>query len=124
MWRACPEFRRHNEVKEAQVGRNIVGKSVRSDPAAQVHSQSGEFFFARRSAHPNTMLLSQALSHDSKIRRRLNHDFLELLHIPANVPAMIRQVQDRISDDLAGAVIRNVASPVRGMKLHAHLAST
>ena len=50
-----------------------------------------------------------------------NHDFLELAHVPAHVAADLAELQDGIADDLAGAVIGDVAAAIGMMELDAQL---
>ena len=58
---------------------------------------------------------------NSQIGGCANHHFFQLLHVPADIPTMIGEVQNRIGDHLAGAMIGDVAATVRGMEFNVHL---
>ena len=48
--RRCPaigDAARHDQIEIAQVGRNVVGKAMRGDPAADVHADGAKLFFRR-----------------------------------------------------------------------------
>ena len=42
-------------------------------------------------------------------------------NVPANVAAMFGEIENRVADDLAGAVIGDVAAAVGGMEFDIHL---
>src|SRR5579862_7668491 len=69
----------NDEVEIAQVGRNVVGKAVGSDPAAQVHADGGEFFFGDGGGwlDPDTGFTGDAISGDAEIGGGADHGFLE-----------------------------------------------
>ena len=58
---------------------------------------------------------------DSEIACGANHGLFELVDVPANVAAMLGEIENRIADDLAGAVIGDVAAAVGGMEFDVHL---
>ncbi len=43
---------RNDQVEIAKIGGDVEGKAVRSDPAADVDADGGEFFFAREWRRP------------------------------------------------------------------------
>src|SRR5579863_1143302 len=81
---------RYHQVKVAQVGRNIVGKAVRRDPAAEMHAEGAELFVTRWSFDPHPMAAFDALGGGSEIGARAQHHFFELLDVPGDVPAVLR----------------------------------
>ena len=59
----------NDEVEETQVGANVVGKTVRCNPAADVHTDGGEFFFLDIAGqlHPSSGLAGNAVSGNAKV---------------------------------------------------------
>ena len=112
---------RNDQIKVSQIGGHIVREAVRSDPAAQVHAKRRELFFAGGVIHPNSVVGRDAASSHAEIGRGANHHFFELLDVPAHVAAMLREIQDGIADDLAGAVIGDVAAAIARMEGDVHL---
>ena len=47
---------------------------------------------------------------DAELRDRLDQDLFEIAHVAVHVAAILRQLEDRIADQLPGAVIRDVAA--------------
>ena len=56
-----------------------------------------------------------------KFGARAQHHFFELMDVPADIAAVLGQIQDRIADDLAGTVVGDVAATVAGMEFDVHL---
>src|SRR6266566_2761928 len=107
-----------DEVEIAQVGGNIVGEPVRSDPPADVHANRGEFFgSAARGSRPNAGFTRFAPGFDAELGGSADHRFFEHAHVPDHVPANLGKVQDRVADDLSRAVIGDVAAAIRSMEL-------
>ena len=67
------------------------------------------------------MVAFDALGRHAEIRGGANHHFFELCDVPAMSRRCSVKIQYRIADDLAGAVIGDVAAAVGGMKFHVHL---
>ena len=67
------------------------------------------------------MLAGDALRGEAEIGGRADHGFFELRDVPADVAPMLGQIQDRIADDLAGAVVGDVATAIAGMEFHVFL---
>jgi hypothetical protein len=51
----------NNQFEVAQIGGHVIRKTVRSDPAADVHADGGQLFFGAGFADPNSSLTSQAM---------------------------------------------------------------
>ena len=67
------------------------------------------------------MATFHALCRHAEISGRSNHHFFELIHVPTYIAPVRRKIKNRITDKLAGAVVRNVAAAVSGLKFHIHL---
>jgi hypothetical protein len=94
---------------------------MRSHPPADVHANRRQLFFGVLAPHPNSCFSGDALRGNSKFRRGANHCFFEHAHIPNYVAPDRAQIQNRIPHNLSRPMIRNVATAIRGMKLHALL---
>jgi hypothetical protein len=113
---------RDDQIKVSQISRNIVREAVRSDPAAKVHAKGGEFlFFACGVADPDAVAARDARGGDSKIGCRADHGFFELLDVPADVATVFGEIEDGVTDDLAGAVVGDVAAAVGFLERDVHL---
>ena len=86
-----------------------------------MHAERGEFFFAGGGVHPNAVAICDAPGGDAKIRGGADHHFFELIDVPAHVAAMLREIEDGIADDLAGAVVGDVAAAIGRGKVDVHL---
>src|SRR5277367_2333404 len=69
--------------------------------------------------HPNAGAAWNLSSRNTKIRERTDDRPLDGANIGAHIALPFSQIQDRITDDLSGAVIRDVAAAVGGVKLNA-----
>ena len=67
-------------------------------------------------AHPDARQLGNAARLDAEIRERVDQRLLDGPHVGADVALPFAQVKDGIADDLAWAMIGNVAAAIRGMK--------
>jgi hypothetical protein len=102
-----------NDVLEiAQVGGDVQRETVRGDPSADVHADGADF----APAHPNAGQLGNAAGLDAEIGQRIDDGLLDGPDVSAHVALPFAQVQDGIADELAGAVIGDVAAAVGGMK--------
>src|SRR6185437_15466908 len=110
------------EIEVAEVCGDIECKTVRRDPAAKVHAQGGELFFALRRIDPDAMAAENAARGETVVGGREDHHLFELLDVPADVALVLREVENRIADDLAGAVVGDVAAAVCLMEFDVHLA--
>ena len=70
---------------------------------------------------PDAVAIGNARGGDFEISCRADHDFLELLDVPADVAAMLGKIKDGVADDLAGAVIGDVATAVGFVEGDIHL---
>jgi hypothetical protein len=114
----------NDEVEVAEVCGDIEGETVGGDPAADVDADGGEFFFwdiARR-LHPDTGLARDSKSGDAKIGGGADHGFFERANVPVNITADEIEIENGITDDLAGAVIGDVAAAVGFAKFDIFLA--
>src|SRR6516165_718704 len=102
-----------DQLEIAQVNADIIGKAMRCHPAAYVHAERTEFFVPRPPLNPRAMPSLDAFCRDPEIGCRANHHFLELLDVPADVAALFGQIKNGVGDDLAGAVVGNVAAAIR-----------
>ena len=73
------------------------------------------------SPYPDAVAIGNARGGDFEISCRADHDFLELLDVPADVAAKLGKIKDGVADDLAGAVIGDVATAVGFVEGDIHL---
>ena|ERR1700723_2198329 len=86
-----------------------------------MNAERCELFSACRRVEPDAVQSFDAMSFDFEFPRGANHCFFELMDVPADIPAMLGEIEDRIADDLPGAVIGDIAAAIGGMKLDIHL---
>src|SRR5690242_8018884 len=103
---------RNDVLEVAQIGRMIQSKAVRRDPAADVNADGGDLF----PVHPYAGAALQPPGIDFELRERIGDDGLDRPHIRDYVALPFSQIEDGIADNLAGAVISNIAAAIRGME--------
>src|SRR5271166_426671 len=67
----------NDEVEVTKVGGNVVGETVGGDPAADVHTNGGEFFFAGSSLNPDTGFSRDTIGGDAEIAGGANHGLFQ-----------------------------------------------
>src|SRR5882757_3714807 len=104
----------NDQVEVAEVGGDVEGEAVGGDPAADVDADGGEFFFgdAARRLHPDAGFAGDAVGGDAEIGGGADHGFFERADVPVNVAADGIEIKNWIADDLAGAVVGDVAAAV------------
>src|SRR5260221_9165330 len=104
----------NDEVEIAEVGGDVEGETVGGDPAADVDADGGEFFFGdiARRLDPDAGFAGDAIGADAEIGGGADHGFFERADIPVNVASDGTEIQDGVADDLAWAVISDVAAAV------------
>jgi len=82
--------------------------------AADVDADGGEFFFGdiARRLDPDAGFAGDAVGADAEIGGGADHGFFEGADIPVNVAADGTEIQDGVADDLAWAMISDVAAAV------------
>src|SRR5262249_25129252 len=98
------------EIEVAQIGRDVIGETVRRYPAADVHAYCAKLLFARACLHPDSSLAGYAKRGRTEIRSGANHYFLEPAHIPHHVAVDGSSVQQGASASLARAVISDISA--------------
>ncbi len=111
-----------DEIEVTEIGGNVIGKAVRSDPAADVHADGGELFFRGRGGNPDAGLAGDAIGGDAEISRGADHDFFESANVPMNVLPDARKIEDGIADDLARTVVSDVSAAIGSVEFDAFLA--
>ena len=112
----------HDQIEIAQIGRNIVREAVRSDPAAQMHAERGELF--RRPAgriDPNAVQSFDPAALRCRIPPWRESWFLRVVARTSARRGGVREIENRIADDLSRAVIGDVSAAIGGMKFDVHL---
>ena len=114
----------NDEIEEAEIGGDVVGKTVGGDPAADVDTDGSEFFF-RDSAgwlDPDAGFAGDTKGRDAEVRGSTNHGFFERADVPVHVAADAIEIEDGVTDDLAGPMIGDIAAAVRFPEFDAFLA--
>src|SRR5690606_869530 len=95
----------HNETEVAEVCRHVECKTVAGDPAADADANGRDLFFAAGFTHPHTGQSLHACPCDAEGTDRTNEHLLQITHVDVHVAAVGFEVDDRITDELARAVI-------------------
>jgi hypothetical protein len=114
----------NDEVEVAEVGGDVVGEAVGGDPPADVDTDGGEFFFGNiaRRLDPDAGFAGDAVGGDAEVSGGADHGLFESADIPVNVAADGIEIEDGVANDLAGAVIGDVATAVGFAELDIFLA--
>lgn len=101
-------------VKIIQIGIHIEGEAVHGHPAAATHADGTDLSFKTRLTRiqPNAGLPNGSISHQSIIRHGLYDQLFQIAEVNANIGFEFLQVQDRITNNLLGAVESYVATPI------------
>src|ERR1700722_7792483 len=98
-----------------QISGDVQREAVRSYPAADVDADGGDLTIA----HPYSGKFGNALRFDSVIGERLNNRLPDAANVCADVALPIAQIEDGVTDQLTGTVIRHVAAAVRRIERYA-----
>ena len=114
----------NDEVEVTEVGGDVEGKAVRGDPAADMDADGGEFFFGDIAGglDPDAGFAGDAVGGDAEVSGGADHGLFESADIPVNVAADGIEIEDGVANDLAGAVIGDVATAVGFAELDIFLA--
>src|SRR5262245_58327781 len=105
---------RNDQLKVIQIGGDVERETVHGHPARDANANSRELFLA----HPYAIATAWFRLHP-EIARRADQHFLNIAYVAAYVLTPGRQLDDRISDQLSGAMIGNIASATGFKKLDA-----
>ena len=94
----------HVEVRE--VGVHVEREAVHGDPAADSNADRADLAVA----DPGAVQARDPRRGDAQVGARANHRLFEQLHVAADVTAVGVEVDDRVADELAGAVVGDVAA--------------
>src|SRR5215469_18043282 len=97
---------------------------MRGDPAADVDTNGRELFLgdAARRLDPDAGFAGDAIGGDAEVGRGADHGFFQSADVPVNIAADAVEIENGIADDLAGAVIGDVAAAIRFAEFDAFLA--
>src|SRR5688572_26856213 len=96
-----------------EVGADIEREAVRRNPAADADANRGKFLLAARLAGPHARQSRHPACLDAEECRGTNQHRLEIANVVMHIAPIRIQVEDRIADELAGAVVRDVAAAAR-----------
>src|ERR1700739_3535510 len=91
----------NDEIEVAEVGGDVVSEAVGGDPAANVDTNGGEFFFHGTCLDPNAGFAGDAIGGEAEIGRGADHGFFAVADLPAYNAFYIAEIEDGITDDLA-----------------------
>src|SRR5205823_3211163 len=110
---------RVDELEVAQVGVDVQGDPVIAhaalDPEAQrpdLPRRPGRGLAAGRATDPAARMAVTAVGGNAQLRAGRDHRLLERGHERAYEEGPVAEPQDRIGDELAGAVVRDLAAPL------------
>jgi len=101
---------RDDQIEVAQIGGDVVGEAVGSDPAADVDADGSEFFFRGSGLDPDARFTRDAIRGNTEVGGGTDHRFFEGADIPANIAFDFVEIEDGITDDLAWTVICDVTA--------------
>src|SRR5215472_4390280 len=101
----------HDPLKETQIRVHVESETVRGDPARDVNSNGYQFGVS----HPHPSCAGKASGLDPVFLGHADENFFERAHVPADITAMLSEVDNRVADQLTGAVIGDVTAAV-GLK--------
>src|SRR5262249_5179706 len=104
---------RNDQVEIAQVGGDIVCKTMRRDPTADVHTDCADLLRSISFADPDSRLSRFAASGNAKLRGRANHGLFQHTHIPMDVAPNRIEIDDWIANNLARSVVSDVSASIR-----------
>ena len=110
--RAVGDAAGHDQVEEAKVGRNIQRKAMAGHPARNPHA-NGRQLGAPARARPDAGQPLDPSRVYAEIAGRTNQHFFEIAHITMYIAPIGTKVDDRISHELAGSVVRDVPAAPR-----------
>src|SRR5271166_2646950 len=93
----------------------IQRETMRSDPAANMHANCGHFL----AIHPHARATRNAPARNPELDHRIDDHLLDGTDVGAHVALPFSQIHDWIADDLAGAVISNIAAAISWIKVDA-----
>src|SRR5438093_7288342 len=105
---------RDDQVKERKIGLDIQGKSVPSNPAAEVNAQ--RCYFLRAGPNSGQTLTPRAL--DPETGENSNENLLQSSHIEVDVSLAAFETQDWVAHKLSGAMKRDISASVHFVALH------
>src|SRR5687767_5297449 len=94
----------HYQIKIRQICGDVDRKTMHGAPASNPHSDGGEFVFA----HPNPTFTFHSLGYDAEIGGRTNENLLQAPHKLAHITLARLHMHNRITDDLAWTLVRDV----------------
>jgi len=106
---------RDDEIEIGEVGRDVEGEPVPGDPVARVHADRGDLL----AAGPHSGERSIPFAGNSIVGERVDQRFLDLSQVPVQILLVALEIDDRISDELAGSVEGDVSSALDLEQLHA-----
>ena len=116
--------RRHRAVGDAagddvlahvrQVGRDVEGEAVHRAPVLEAHADGADLARVRPvGVDPHARVLGQSAGVDAEGRQRVDDELLDVAHVLGRAER-VGDRQDRIADELARAVVRDVAAAAHG----------
>ena len=117
---------RVEERERLQVARDVEGEAVRRDPARDVHADRRDLG-ARRRPDADVLRARAHLGRHAELGQGADQRRLQPLDVGPQVAAVVGQVEHRVADQLARAVVRGAAAAVgdgdgdavRGQRRHA-----
>src|SRR4030095_7950861 len=90
-------------------------ESVARDPARDAHADRANLF----SSDPRARQSFNAVRGDAVVGADANHYLFEIANVSMHIASVGTQIENRISDDLAGSVICHIAAATGFMHLYA-----
>src|SRR5712691_104061 len=97
----------HDQAEMFQIRRHVEGKPVARNPPGDTNPYRSNLI----GINPRSRESLYPAGDNSVIAADADHHFLDIAHVTMDVLPIGPQVDDRITDDLSGAVIGHVAAP-------------
>src|SRR5262245_24819970 len=105
----------NNELKIFEPGVDVECEPVARDPARDAHADGANLL----SANPRTRQSFHAMRGHAVVSADANHHLLEIANVLMHIASVRTQIEDRVSDDLSGAVIGHIAAATGFVHLYA-----
>ena len=98
---------RDDEIEVGEIGRNVEREPVPSHPLLHVNPYAGNLPVAR----PHTCITFSPRGSDAEFLQRPDDAVFQSAQEPVQILSVLCEIEDRVPDELAGSMKRDVATP-------------
>ena len=111
---------RHDQLEEVEIGVQVVGEAVAGHPPLDADADGADFL----RANPRAGQTLDASGLDLVVARHADHGVFQIANVAVHVAAVGFQTDDRVSNNLARAVIRHITAAAGFVQLDAQLSQS